>query len=146
MIWRDVLVEQRVDDVDVARSFAAIFGVAPSDVVVSDLPVAPGTDTEGRRILVERRRLHGDAALHLCVFLIDRWDDPDLAAREMELLRGLAAFLKSPILSDDGVDPSRFLRILPSSDVQPVLIDDARLDEEGYVAVLGPASVESRAG
>ena len=64
----------------------------------------------------------------------------------MELLRGLAAFLKSPILTDDGVDPSRFLRILPSGDVQPVLIDDARLDEEGYVAVLGPASVESRAG
>jgi hypothetical protein len=147
MIWRNLLIEREVADADLAAAMADIFGMEPASVlVVDDFMATPHAETDGRAILVDRRHVRGDAALDVEVFLIDRWEDPALEAHDEPVLRALAERLASAILTDDGTpDPSCFLRYLPSGEFQPVLIDDDRLDGEGYVAVSKPGAVESRA-
>jgi hypothetical protein len=146
MIWRDILVERPVPDERLTCAFADAFGIASSAVVViDDFLTTPTADTVGRNLVIERRRVRGDAALDLCVFDLGL-DHESVVVREMDILTALAARLGSAVITDAAdIDPSRFLRISESGEVQPVLIDDARLDAEGYVAVSTPEAIESGA-
>lgn len=134
----DVLIETEANDAAIEQALAGVLDVLPGSVQVLDR-LEPGLAVvEGTTALVERRPVRGDAALRLTVIL----QDDGLIARtaprrvEMRLLKELVARLGTAQLTDDGaLDPSGFLRFHPDGTVEAMSLDDARLDEDGYVSV-----------
>jgi hypothetical protein len=133
----DVLLENETNDAAIEHALAGVLDVPPDSVHVLDRLEPGSVVAEGATALVERRPVRGDAALRLTVILQDDGLIARTAPRRVELglLKGLAARLRTAVLTDDGaLDPSGFLRLHPDGTVEAVVLDDARLDEEGYVS------------
>ncbi len=133
----DVLIENDANDAAIEQALAGILDVPPGTVHVLDRLEPGAVAAAGTTALVERRPVRGDAALRLTVILQDDGLIARTAPRRVELglLKALAARLHTAVLTDDGaLDPSGFLRFHPDGTVEAVILDDARLDEDGYVS------------
>lgn len=147
MIWRGLLVEKPVRDTEIVGALASVFGTLVERVrVLDDVMVAATSETTGATILVERRPMRGGASLALDVYLLDDAIEQGVTViGDIALVRGLAGHLNTPIfMDDDDLDPSSYRRVGPDGSVEPVRLDDERL-EEGSVVVIQSNAARSGA-
>jgi hypothetical protein len=141
----DLLVEHDPGDRELARVLAEVFAVAPDTVHIIDGIEHPlGPIRPDATLLVERRQVRGEAALHLQISLLHPDAERMVQTRSatLQMLKQLANRLGGTVITDDeGLDPSAFLAVRPEGEVEAVALDIDRLDEQRYVSVV---SVEQR--
>ncbi len=145
MIWRALLLEQARQDGALAVALAAVFDTSVDRVrIVDDAIDELDSASSGTAVIAERRPLRGGAHLAADVYLVDTSVERRAArSPDIEMVRQLAQHLDTAILTDDdGLDPSSFRRVAPDGSVEPVHLDDERLDE-GVVAVTSPDASRS---
>ena len=144
-MWRALLIEQTRHDGALGEALAAVFDTSVDRVrIENDVIGEQGSLSDDIAILVERRPLSGSASLAVDVYLADAiLERRATSVQDVELVRELAQHLDTAILTDDDdLDPSGFQRVRPNGLVEPVHLDDERLDE-GIVAVAGPGASRS---
>ncbi len=139
MLWQDVLVQCPAPDSVLAGAVADVFAIDPGVVLVVDDVTGLDRIDDGVLVLVERRLLEGVFRLYATLTLRDARLERDVQSREATFaaLQRLAARLDCAVLTDDeSLDPSAYLLIRGSGTIEPVTLDDDRLDNEGFVSVL----------
>ena len=128
MIWQDLFVARRVPDAELAQGIGIVFGVSVARIQVVD-EIMDDTRTEGDAVLVEREYVAGEFKMRLAVYLIGVPPPADDVPQVVALSRALDA---PCLMSDDSLDPLRWILIMPDGQVSIVMLDGDALDRDEY--------------
>jgi hypothetical protein len=147
MFWQDVLVGCLVSDATLRRAVATALDTAPRLVkIVEAISGESNTQVGTLGVIVERGQLAGDFPLHLSIYVDESALAVDIRQPEMSmrhLLRLSEALQCACLISDDSFDPASWLRVLPSGQVEQVMLDPDLLDEDAYVVISAvPARIQ----
>jgi len=149
MDFPDLLLERDPGDRELTRMLAEAFAVTPETVQIIDgIEHLHGSVRPETTLLVERRHVRGEAALHLQFALLHPDSERAVQARgAVGVIQQLAKQLGATIITDDGgLDPSGYLIVRPDGMVEPTVLDDDRFDEDRYVSLMASKSLPSLEG
>jgi hypothetical protein len=139
MYWQAMRVEPWIDHGCLRAGFAAVFGLDPTRIQVTDDPLTlTGPIPPEPRMLLETFRREGPFPLQFDGFLAgDELERPvaDLAGSLIKA-QGLARRLNAVLLLGDGpIGHDEQLRVAPDGTVDVVELDGDEMDEERFIVV-----------
>jgi hypothetical protein len=141
MNWEGFGIARPVSDDELRELVNRFFGVAPSRIVVAGLAdELPYIAPEQFGAIVRRSLSTGEFPLWVEIQLKDRARDD-----EMETMRELARVLGSALMvSDDTVNPYRWLRVWPDGRTEVIFVDTEALNDRDEVVVRRVEPYEGR--